>query len=112
MITNVILFVLIIKGLTCDRPLSLQSTQAKKEMIKLQVLAVICCFVLMGESYISLSVCVGCSVVTYQLLVTISRVTKSLILFEFKKCNFSKIIPIPYDFVQGSVSVYCTTYVD
>jgi len=51
MVTNIVLFVLIVKGLTCDRPLSLQSTQAKNEMIRLQVLAVICCFILMGEYF-------------------------------------------------------------
>lgn len=48
MFTNIILFAKIIKGLFCDRPLSLQSNQAKDEMMRLQVLAVICCFILMG----------------------------------------------------------------
>jgi hypothetical protein len=49
MFTNFVLFVLIVKGLTCDRGVGLQSNQPKSKLVKLQVLALICCSVLMGN---------------------------------------------------------------
>jgi len=50
MITNIVLFVLIVKGLTCDRGVGLQSNQSKTELVKLQVMALICCFIVMGAA--------------------------------------------------------------
>ena len=49
MVTNLVLFVLVIKGITCDRPKGLQSNQSKRKLIVLQVQAAMCCFVVVGE---------------------------------------------------------------
>ena len=49
-VVNVILYIRIIKSITCDRPRNLTSTQSRSELRKLQVQASICVFVLLGES--------------------------------------------------------------
>lgn len=50
-LTNLIMFILIMKGITCDRPKGLQSTLKKSRMIALQVQAALCCCILMGTVY-------------------------------------------------------------
>ena len=49
MVVNIIMFVLVVKGITCDRPKGLQSTQNKGELTKLQVQTAIGCFIVMGR---------------------------------------------------------------
>lgn len=48
MVVNIVMFILIIKGITCDRAEGLRSTQKKGELVKLQVQTAIACFVVMG----------------------------------------------------------------
>ena len=49
-ITNFIIFILVIKGITCDRPREVRSTQQARDLGLLQVRAAICCVIIMGQS--------------------------------------------------------------
>ena len=54
MFINIVLFILIVKGLTCDRPAGLQSTQSKSDLVQLQVFALISVFIVTGNNSLSL----------------------------------------------------------
>ena len=49
-VTNAVIFVFIIKGITCDRASGLQSTQTRGELNLLQLQAAIASFVILGGS--------------------------------------------------------------
>ena len=46
---NTVLFTLVIKGITCDRPAGLRTNQSERELEWLQVQAGISCFIVMGN---------------------------------------------------------------
>ena len=48
-IVNTVLFTLVVKGITCDRPKGLTSTQSKRELEWLQIQATVSCFVVLGK---------------------------------------------------------------
>ena len=49
MVTNLVLFILIIRGITCNRGSGLRTNQTKLKLVWLQVQAAMCCFVVMGK---------------------------------------------------------------
>jgi hypothetical protein len=51
MVTNLVLFILVIKGITCDRA-DVRSTQKKEELMKFQVLVAVCSFIVMGLTWL------------------------------------------------------------
>lgn len=51
---NLILFILIIKSITCDRSKGMRNTQRDRDLTMLQARAAICCLVVMGEELLPL----------------------------------------------------------
>jgi G protein-coupled receptor 64/G protein-coupled receptor 126 len=84
MVTNIIFFILIIKGLTCDRPQGLQSTQTKNELVQLQLLALICCFILMGLTWIfALFAVINSAALVMQILFCVFNSLQGFLIFLF-----------------------------
>jgi hypothetical protein len=84
MVTNIIFFILIIKGLTCDRPQGLQSTQTKNELVQLQLLALICCFILMGLTWIfALFAVIKSAALVMQILFCVFNSLQGFLIFLF-----------------------------
>ena len=51
---NTVFFILIIKGITCNRLKGIQNTQGKAEITMLQVQAALMTFIVLGETFSSL----------------------------------------------------------
>jgi G protein-coupled receptor 64/G protein-coupled receptor 126 len=84
MTTNIVFFILIVKGLTCDRPQGLKSTQSKNRFVQLQVLALICCFLLMGLAWIfALFAVIKSVAVVMQILFCIFNSLQGFLIFVF-----------------------------
>ena len=48
-VVNTVLFTLVVKGITCDRPKNIRSTQSGKDLALLQCRAAVCCFIILGK---------------------------------------------------------------
>ena len=48
-VVNAVLFTLVVKGITFDRPKNVRSTQSDKDLALLQCRAAVCCFIILGK---------------------------------------------------------------
>ncbi|KAK2175107.1 hypothetical protein NP493_749g00008 [Ridgeia piscesae] len=82
-VLNAVIFIFIIKGITCDRGSGLQSTQSRAELNWLQLQAAIASFVILGLTWVVGFFAVRDARITLQYIFCILNSTQGLLIFLF-----------------------------
>jgi hypothetical protein len=83
MVINIVMFILVVKGMTCDRPAGLTSTQTQSQLRKLQLQVAICCFIVMGLTWLFAFFAIDRVATAFQILFCIFNSLQGVFIFVF-----------------------------
>ncbi|XP_013400610.1 uncharacterized protein LOC106166554 isoform X2 [Lingula anatina] len=82
-LANTIIFILVIKGLTCDRPKNIRTNQSKHKVAMVHLRAGICCFVVLGLTWVFGFFAIADARLVFQYLFCIFNAIQGFLIFIF-----------------------------